>query len=232
MIRRIHARTRRAVVLALGLSLLTVVSSAEDAPTRTPDHASGAPGTAAPVAPAATASEEQQEAARRAFADVVRVLQSPRCMNCHPSGDAPLQTDSNRPHAMNISRLSIASGLPCSACHQERNSEAIGVSGGPPGAPHWGLPPRDTPMIFQGRTPAELCEQLKDPVHTGGRSLADLLHHVSHDPLVLWGWNPGGARTRPPLTHEQFVAAFSTWVEGGGTCPPATSSAPLTPHPR
>ena len=33
------------------------------------------------------------EAGKKAFLDVARVLQSPRCMNCHPVGDAPLQTD-------------------------------------------------------------------------------------------------------------------------------------------
>ena len=39
-----------------------------------------------------------------AFMDVARVLQSPRCVNCHPSGDAPLQGDDQRAHAMGITR--------------------------------------------------------------------------------------------------------------------------------
>jgi hypothetical protein len=73
--------------------------------------------------------------------------------------------------------------------------------------------------VFQGRTLAALCAQLKDPAQTGNRTLAQLLDHVSHDALVLWGWKPGGKRTLPPLSHDQFVAAFRTWVDSGGACP-------------
>lgn len=156
---------------------------------------------------------------RAAFGEVHRVLTSPRCRNCHPSGDRPLQTDAGRPHAMNISRTSASAGLGCATCHATRNSEETIGGPGPPGAPNWGLPPAKTPMIFEGRTPRALCEQLRDPQQNGGRSLAELLHHVEHDPLVRWGWNPGGARTKPPLAHAAFVAAFARWVAGGGACP-------------
>jgi hypothetical protein len=159
------------------------------------------------------------EAGKKAFVQVAKVLQSPRCMNCHPVGDRPLQTDQSKPHAQNISRLSIASGLACTTCHQDRNSESLGIAGGPPGAPKWGLPPAETPMVFQGRTVAALCAQIKDPEQNGHRTLAQLLDHVAHDPLVGWGWNPGGKRTLPPLTRAQTVAAMTTWVDSGGACP-------------
>jgi hypothetical protein len=164
-------------------------------------------------------STEAIAAGKRAFVEVARVLQSPRCQNCHPAGNAPLQSDSGRPHAMNISRVGIAAGLACSTCHQDRNSEAIGIAGGPPGAPHWNLPPKETPMVFEGKTVPELCDQLKDPARNGQRSLDALLQHVRNDALVLWGWNPGGKRTTPPLTHEKFVAAFQLWVASAGACP-------------
>lgn len=159
------------------------------------------------------------EAGKKAFLDVAKVLQSPRCMNCHPSGDAPLQTDASHPHAQNITRKSVALGLACTTCHQERNSEALGIAGGPPGAPKWGLPPAETPMVFQGKTPAALCAQLKDPEQNGHRTMAQLLDHVAHDPLVGWGWNPGGKRTLPPLTRDKTVAAMQTWIDSGGACP-------------
>lgn len=159
------------------------------------------------------------EAGKRAFADVVRVLQSPRCVNCHPAGDAPLQTDRGTPHKMNITRKSVAAGLPCGACHQQRNSEVVGVPGGPPGAAGWMLPPADMPMVFQGRSPTELCEQLKDPARNGSRKLEQLVEHVEKEPLVLWGWAPGGKRTLPPMSHDAFVAAVKTWVAAGGPCP-------------
>lgn len=162
---------------------------------------------------------DKTAAGKRAFVDVARVLQSPRCMNCHPAGDRPLQTDKSRPHAMNISRTSIASGVACSTCHQTRNSEVLGIFAGPPGAPNWNLPAADMPLVFQGKTVTALCEQLKDPARNGHKTLAQLLEHVSHDPLVLWGWKPGGKRTTPPLPHAKFVAAFATWVAGDGACP-------------
>ncbi|MBK9963290.1 MAG: hypothetical protein IPP06_18780 [Saprospiraceae bacterium] len=172
------------------------------------------PAVAPTVAPTVDAA-----AGARAFATVARVLQSPRCQNCHPAGDRPLQGDRGRPHRMNVSRRSVAAGLTCGACHQPTNADRLGVVGGPPGAPHWGLPPAATPMIFQGRTPAALCAQLKDPAQTGGRDLPALLHHVASDPLVLWAWSPGGRRTPPPVPHAAFVEAFTTWVASGGACP-------------
>lgn len=162
---------------------------------------------------------EEVSAGKVAFLEVAKVLQHPRCMNCHPSGDAPLQTDASLPHKMNVSRASEEAGLKCATCHQGQNSEALGIPGGPPGAPNWHLPPKDTPMVFQGHTPASLCAQLADPAQNGGKDLAALLEHVSHDRLVLWGWNPGGDRTKPPMPHNEFVALFKLWVDGGGACP-------------
>ena len=159
------------------------------------------------------------EAGRRAFLEVAGVLQSPRCMNCHPAGDAPLQGDESRPHAMNVTRASIEAGLACTTCHQERNSEVVGVRGGPPGAPRWGLPARDMPLVFQGLTPSQLCEQLKDPERNGHKDAQALLEHVEHDPLVLWGWQPGGTRTTPRLSHGAFVDAWKTGTAANRVCP-------------
>ncbi len=169
--------------------------------------------------PETPATPEQTAAGKAAFLEVYRVLLSPRCVNCHPAGDGPLQTDASQPHIMEVSRLSERNGLRCSTCHQHHNSEALGVPGGPPGALHWQLPSAGMPLIFQGRTPARLCDQLQQPGQNGGRTLADLLAHVKSDPLVLWGWKPGGGRTTPPLSHADFVGAFTTWVEAGGPCP-------------
>ncbi len=211
-----------AMMLAAATTALAAPAPANKAkaPAPTAPAAPAAPSRPAPpAAPAAAPSAEAIAAGKRAFVDVARVLQSPRCQNCHPIGDAPLQTDAGRPHAMNITRQSVLAGLPCTACHQDRNSEAIGVVGGPPGAPHWGLPPRETPMVFEGKTVSALCEQLRDPARNGNKSLAALHEHVANDGLVLWGWSPGGKRTLPPLPHAEFVAAFATWVAGGGACP-------------
>jgi hypothetical protein len=55
-------------------------------------------------------------------------------------------------------------------------------------------------MIFQGRTPRQLCDQLEDPTQTRGLGLALLIDHVAHDELVAWRWSPGLGRT-PDLTR-------------------------------
>src|SRR6266852_6279576 len=46
-----------------------------------------------------------------AFMKVYKVLMSPRCMNCHPAGDAPLQGDDNHIHTMDVVRGPDGKGL-------------------------------------------------------------------------------------------------------------------------
>jgi hypothetical protein len=211
-------RSTAATLLALALlasAALAQVVSAQHAPTQ---HAPTQRGEQAQGAEVVYSAQQRQDGAR-AWVKVAQVLQSPRCMNCHPDGDSPLQTDQSRPHAMNISRRSVDNGLTCATCHREENSDAMGIIGGPPGAPNWHLPDAQMPLIFQGRSVAQLCAQLKDPAQNGHKTLEQLLHHVSHDPLVLWGWDPGAGRSEPPLSHEAFVASFKVWVESGGACP-------------
>jgi hypothetical protein len=164
----------------------------------------------------AHADDERGAAGRAAFATVVGVLQHPRCMNCHPDGDAPLQFDDSRPHGQNISRRSEANGVACATCHRAKNGDRPGQ---PPGAPNWHLPPAETRMTFQGRTPRQLCLQLKDARQTGGRNLAGLVDHVAHDELVSWGWAPGPGRAPVPVARPAFVAAMQAWVDAGAPCP-------------
>jgi hypothetical protein len=46
-----------------------------------------------------------------AFETVRAVFQHPRCQNCHPAGDAPLQGDEGRPHNMNVRRGPKGEGM-------------------------------------------------------------------------------------------------------------------------
>ncbi len=159
------------------------------------------------------------EASRAAFLQVYRVFTSPRCQNCHPAGDAPLQGDDSHPHIQNVKRGKDGHGvygMRCDTCHQSANLPGAHL---PPGNPKWSLPPADLKMTFVGRTPAELCKQIKDPKQNGGRSLDQLLHHVADDDLVAWGWNPGDGRTLPPLTRPETVAQMKIWIGGGAACP-------------
>jgi hypothetical protein len=75
-------------------------------------------------------------------------------------------------------------------------------------------------MVFEGKSPGELCRQLKDPKQNGGHSVADAIEHLHKDPLVFWGWNPGDGRTLPPLSHAEFVQKMDEWLKNGAACPP------------
>ncbi len=163
--------------------------------------------------------QENSAASAKTFLMASRVLLSPRCLNCHPDGDRPLVGDQSRPHPMNIERgpdgLGVA-GLPCSGCHQDKNLPGNHT---PPGAPDWHLPTKEMPMVFQNRTPHQICEHLKDPSQNGGRNLDQIVEHVREAPLVLWGWNPGDGRTPVPMSHDEFVRLMTEWVAKGGHCP-------------
>jgi hypothetical protein len=158
-------------------------------------------------------------ASAKAFLEVHKVFTSPRCQNCHPAGDAPLQGDDSHVHLQNVKRGKDGHGVTamrCETCHQTSNLAGDHM---PPGNPKWSLPSPEHKMVFVGRTPAELCRQLKDPKQTGGRSLQQLLEHVADDELVAWGWNPGDGRALPPLSRSDTVAQMKIWIDGGAACP-------------
>jgi hypothetical protein len=155
--------------------------------------------------------------ARKAFGEASAVLFHPRCLNCHPAGDAPTIRDDSQPHMFNVKRGPQGKGvgaMNCTLCHGEANKP-----GGSPGVPSWHMPPESMPMVFQGRTPGELCRQLKDSKQNGGRTGEQVIDHVDKDPLVLWGWNPGEGRTVPKMSHKEFSAKMHEWVKKGAACP-------------
>ncbi len=165
---------------------------------------------------------EERAQALAAFTTVQQVFQHPRCQNCHIPGDAPLQFDAGLPHAMAVERGPDgkgAPGLPCSTCHGTANAAASYGPNVPPGAPNWHLPPPDHKMAWIGLPAAELCETIKSRKANGGRDFDALIKHVGEDKLVLWGWDPGGARAPVPVPHDQFVARFKEWAAAGGPCP-------------
>jgi len=150
-----------------------------------------------------------------AFDRIATVLQSPRCVNCHPAGDAPLNGDEGRPHPMLVTRGPDNMGAPgerCNACHRDENSDMSIV----PGAPEWSLAPKS--MSWQGLTHAELCHALKDRKGNGDRDGAALIEHMS-TPLVMWGWHPGGTRTPVSIPHDEFIDLMKVWEAAGAPCP-------------
>ncbi len=169
-------------------------------------------------------TDEKSEAGKRmeaeskaAFLEAYKVFMHPRCMNCHPSGDVPLQGDDSRLHAQGVKRGKDGKGLyalKCSNCHQAEHVEGENM---PPGHELWHLPPAGKKMVFQGKTPAQLAAHFKDNNFTGFKDFKkDLVHHVEQEPLVLNSWTYG---TPPPLTHAQFVAKVKEWIAKGAAIP-------------
>jgi hypothetical protein len=154
----------------------------------------------------------------KAFIQVYKVLMSPRCMNCHPSGDIPLQGDNSQLHTMSPKRGKDGKGLyamKCSNCHQAENIQGLNT---PPGNPNWHLPPANMKMVFQGRTPNQLAKQLVNPKTNGNKTLQQLIKHAD-DGLVKAGWDPGEGRTLPPMSHAEFKKAWITWINKGAYAP-------------
>jgi hypothetical protein len=157
----------------------------------------------------------------KAFMSVYKVLMSPRCMNCHPAGDQPLQGDDSHIHTMNVKRGVDGHGvysMRCSNCHQAENDPGVHL---PPGNPKWGLPPADMRMVFQGRTPRQLAIQLLDSKQNGGRTKAQILDHITNDGLVGWAWHPGVGRTLPHVTRATLIAQTRLWIAKGAYIPSA-----------
>ncbi len=149
------------------------------------------------------------------FEPIYSVLTHPRCLNCHTKTDFPRQGDERRRHDQLVVRGEDNHGAPtlhCSACHQDHNVADDEV----PGAPHWRLAPLS--MAWEELDAVELCEVLKDRSKNGNRSLEDLYTHMAEDALVLWGWEPGRNRTKPPIDHPEFVSLLRSWVDAGGPC--------------
>lgn len=158
-----------------------------------------------------------------AFMEVYKVLMSPRCMNCHPAGDVPLQGDDSHLHTMFPKRGIEGKGvtaMKCMNCHQPTNSPGLNT---PPGNPNWHLPPANMKMVFEGKTPNQLAKQLIDRKQNGNKSIEKLIEHASDD-LVMWGWEPGEGRTLPPLSHEEFKKQWTTWLTKGAQAPKAEAA--------
>lgn len=153
---------------------------------------------------------------RALFAEASRVLLHPRCANCHPPDDVPRQGDAGAFHDPPVLRGDGDRGIvamQCTSCHQDRNLPNARV----PGAPDWHLAPIG--MAWLGKSPTHLCEQIKDPARNGGKTLAQIQHHMTHDALVAWGWAPGHGRTPAPGTQQEFGALIRAWIETGAACP-------------
>jgi hypothetical protein len=163
---------------------------------------------------------DQSERSRAIFAEIGKVLTHPRCMNCHPAGEHPLQGADHHEHKPVVWRSDTGSfGTPCGECHTEQNvplHEAAGYQS-IPGHPRWGVAPLS--MAWEGKSIGDICRQLKDTARNGGRDLALLQQHVATDDLVAWGWNPGPGREPAPGSQQAAGELVQAWIDSGAECP-------------
>jgi hypothetical protein len=159
---------------------------------------------------------DRAERSRALFVEAGRVLQHPRCQNCHPAGERPTQGNDGHPHSPLAVRGSDDRGaiaMRCTTCHQAANYEESGV----PGHPLWRVAPKS--MAWQTKSLGQICAQIKDPKLNGGKTLAAIQEHMAHDSLVGWAWRPGGKREPAPGTQAELGVLIAAWIDSGAACP-------------
>ncbi len=150
---------------------------------------------------------EDKEESLAAFKTVIAVLKDPRCINCHPVGDIPRQGSEHILHPYNVTRKTD-----CRMCHGDKN-----LPSGIPGDKNWAIAPKS--MGWYGLSDREIGQRVLDKNRNGGKTKEDLIHHMTEDSLVLWGWQPGGKREPVQVPFAEFEKAVRTWLENGAYLP-------------
>jgi hypothetical protein len=201
------------MTMSLAAAATITVASAQTPPSRVGSRALKPPAEFQSIT-------HRAERARAIFAEIGTVLTHPRCMNCHPAGEHPLQGADHHDHRPVVWRNDTGSfGTPCTECHTEQNvtlREAASYRS-IPGHPRWSVAPLS--MAWQGKSLGDICRQLKDTARNGGRDLAMLQEHIAKDDLVAWGWHPGEGREPAPGTQEVAGELVQAWIDSGAECP-------------
>ncbi len=179
-------------------------------------HAQPSTSTALQPVSAFAAITDRDARARALFTEAGKVIQHPRCLNCHPRTDQPRQGDVMKVHEPPVTRGKDghgAIGMECTTCHNRRNFDPANL----PGHENWHLAPIE--MAWVGKSLREICVQIKDRKRNGGKTLAQVVEHMAHDSLVGWGWNPGSGRTPAPGTQQAFGELIKAWADAGAACP-------------
>lgn len=155
------------------------------------------------------------------FTEAARVIEHPRCLNCHPKDRTPTQGDDLHAHVPTMRADHEGHGppgLPCNTCHQAQNTATnVKPIESIPGHAHWMLAPPS--MGWQGLKTGDICHQLKDPARNGNRTLEKIREHMGTDTLVGWAWTPGPGRQPAPGTQKAFDELIAAWIETGAACP-------------
>ncbi|MEX6508341.1 Isoquinoline 1-oxidoreductase subunit [Jiella sp. M17.18] len=211
-------------------ALVPTISGAQDRAPEAPEPSTPAvaplsqtkPNTLKPVS-AFSNIKDETERSIAIFEETGKVILNPRCVNCHPAGNSPLQGDDMHLHQPPVRRGDAdfgAPGMTCNTCHGQKNVDLVAQSAtikSIPGSPDWRLAPSS--MAWQGKTLGQICRQLKDKNRNGGLTLAQLVDHMAHADIVAWGWHPGAGRQPVPGTQEEFGNLYRAWVATGAHCP-------------
>ena len=198
-------------IAVLGLLLMTPWAVAQSNPDNAESSSPSA--TLQPLSAFAAIADDTQRA-RALFTEIGKVLQHPRCVNCHPRTDRPLQGEAGAWHHPLVVRGAGgmgAAGMMCITCHNADNFRNV------PGHPRWHLAPAE--MAWEGKSLTEICEQMKDQERNGGKTLAELGAHMAHDTLVAYGWRPPAHLDPAPGDQQRFGQLFHAWLEAGAQCP-------------
>lgn len=153
-----------------------------------------------------------------AFMEVYKVLKSPRCMNCHPAGEIPLQSD-DKPYPYHVSKK--GERRPWIVRHemcQLPPTRKFAWRAHAPRQPEMGAAAGKHENGFENKMPHELALQVVDYNRNGHKNKEQLLKHA-RDTLVKSGWNMGGGRMPPPLSYAAFLKVWDTWIKTGAYAP-------------
>jgi hypothetical protein len=198
-------------IMVLGVLLMAPLAVAQSNPG---DHGSSpSPQTLKPLSAFADITDDSQRA-QALFTEIGKVLQHPRCVNCHPRTERPLQGEHGGLHQPLVVRGGGGMGVPgmlCITCHNAENFRNV------PGHLRWHLAPAE--MAWEGKSLTEICDQIKDRERNGGKTLAELGEHMATDALVAYGWRPPAHLEPAPGDQQQFGQLFHAWLEVGAHCP-------------
>ena len=144
----------------------------------------------------------REKESKEAFLKAYTVFMHPRCMNCHPAGDVPLQGDDSHLHLQGVKRGPYGKGLyamKCKNCHQDANLKGPNL---PPGSPEWKLPPASKKMVFK-----RLSMEEADVVSDGRRHQAR--PRAAHAPAVRT-IGPAGTSARQRSRNSSCWARSSS----------------------
>jgi len=198
-------------IAVLGVLLMAPLAVAQS----NPDNAgSSSPSDTLQPLSAFTDITDDTQRARALFAEIGKVIQHPRCVNCHPRTERPLQGEDGALHQPLVVRGAGgmgAAGMVCITCHNAENFRNV------PGHPRWHLAPAE--MAWEGKSLTAICDQLKDRERNGGKTLAELGEHMANDALVAYGWSPPAHLEPAPGDQQRFGQLFHAWLEAGAHCP-------------